>query len=265
MSLSYRPLAPLAPLALAMVTGLAAPAWADETDPPGDLTVSASAALVSDYRFRGLSRSAGDVAVQGGVAVDHVSGFYAGLWASSLSHGRGRQFSDPVHGDIQLDAYAGWRGALRDGWIADFGLLRSSFPAGHFGHADYFEPYAALSTTLGPATARIGVNYAWKQAALNFDGGGKDDNVYVHLDLDSGIPGTAFAVSGGLGYTEGALSPKFAGGETADYAGGFDWNLGVSYTIAPHLSIGARYVGVAGRGIDAYSNDTLVGSLKLAF
>jgi hypothetical protein len=48
--------------------GLAAtPALADETDPPSEFTVTGNVAGVTDYRFRGLSLSGGDFAIQGGV------------------------------------------------------------------------------------------------------------------------------------------------------------------------------------------------------
>ena len=65
--------------------GLAAtPALADETDPPSEFTVTGNVAGVTDYRFRGLSLSGGDFAVQGGITVNHSSGFYVGTWGSSL-------------------------------------------------------------------------------------------------------------------------------------------------------------------------------------
>ena len=56
-------------------TALAAtPALADETDAPADLTVTGNAAIVTDYRFRGLSLSGGDFAVQGSINLNHSSG-----------------------------------------------------------------------------------------------------------------------------------------------------------------------------------------------
>lgn len=241
------------------------PAWADETDPPSAITVHGHLDLVSDYRFRGLSRSSGDPAVQGGIEVSHVSGFYAGLAAASLDLGNVGPLTDPVHSDMQLDIYGGWTGPLAGGWNADVGLLYYAFPAGNFGKAEFFEPYASVSTTLGPLSGKLGVKYAWKQQALNFNGGRRDDNLYVHLDLGAGIPNTPVSLSARVGYTDGALSPKYATGETLDYAGGFDWALGASYAITPFLSVGGQYVGVQGRSIDGYSNDTVVGTLKLSF
>lgn len=47
-------------------------------------TISGNATIVSDYRFRGVSLSDGDFAIQGGIDISHDSGFYAGIWGSSI-------------------------------------------------------------------------------------------------------------------------------------------------------------------------------------
>jgi uncharacterized protein (TIGR02001 family) len=260
----------LAASVLAGSTLAASAALADETAPPSEITVSGNVALVSDYRFRGLSQSSGDPAVQGGITGSHASGAYAGVWASSTGFGvLDRRFATNAYtrtyGSMELDLFGGWSGPVGGGVTADVGLLYYAYPDGHFGRAEFFEPYASLSTTLGPVTGKLGVNYAWKQAALNFDGGGNDDNLYLYGELSAGIPTTPVTVSGHLGYAKGALSPKFATGQTARYDGGLDWNLGATFAITPRLSVGGQYVGVQGRSIDGYSNDTLVGTLKLSF
>lgn len=53
----------------------AAPAFAEDTAPPPPITVSGSVALVSDYRFRGVSQTDEEAAIQGGITVAHESGF----------------------------------------------------------------------------------------------------------------------------------------------------------------------------------------------
>ena len=45
------------------------------------ITVSGSVALVSDYRFRGVSQTDEEMAIQGGFTVAHESGIYAGTCA----------------------------------------------------------------------------------------------------------------------------------------------------------------------------------------
>ncbi len=256
-------------IAASLVAGtmLAAnPALADETDPPKAVTVTGNVALVSDYRFRGLSQSAGDPAIQGTVNINHSSGFYVGFWASNTEFSNLGVIPDKTYGNLELDLYGGWTGAVASGLTADVGLLYYAYPGGHFGKAEYFEPYASLSTTLGPVSAKVGAAYAWKQSALDFNGDGKkDDNIYVYGDLGAGIPSTPISLAAHLGYTKGALSPKFATGASANFDGGFDYSLGATFNLTPKLSVGASYVGVEGTSIKKYSDDTVVGTLKLTF
>ncbi|HUD29971.1 MAG TPA: TorF family putative porin, partial [Novosphingobium sp.] len=56
----------------------AAPAFAQDAEAPSEITVTGSAAVTTDYRFRGVSQSGGDFAIQGGITVSHASGFYVG-------------------------------------------------------------------------------------------------------------------------------------------------------------------------------------------
>lgn len=231
----------------------AAPAFADETDPPADWTVSGNVTGVTDYRWRGISYSGGDFAIQGSIQVAHSSGFYVGTWGSSLE----QDLAD-VFGSAEVDLYAGWSGEVSSGLTADIGATWYTYPNGSVGTANYVEPYASLSKTLGPATAKLGVNYAWKQDAL-----GGDDNFYVYSDLSTGVPGTPVSLNAHLGYTSGALSPKLLTLASTD--GGFDYSVGATANITKSLSVGVSYIGVEGNSIDGFSNDTVVGSIKLAF
>ncbi|WP_423142024.1 TorF family putative porin [Parablastomonas sp. CN1-191] len=244
----------------------AAPAFADETDPPSAITITGNVAGVTDYRFRGLSQTSGDPAIQGSININHSSGIYAGAWSSSLDFRAVGPAAVAVYGNQELDLYAGWTGPVASGLTFDGGLLYYAYPGGHVGKAEFFEPYASLTGAIGPVTAKAGVAYAWKQAALDFNADGKnDDNVYVYGELGSSIPNTPISVLGHLGWTKGALSPKFATGQTADYAGGFDYSIGASANVYKGLSLGVSYVGVDGNSIKKYSDDTVVGTIKYSF
>lgn len=235
-------------------TALAAtPAFADETDAPSDLTVTGNVALVSDYRFRGISLSAGDFAVQGTINANHASGLYAGVWASSLE-----QDALDIYGSTEVDLYAGWTGKVSSGLTADVGLLYYVYPAGSFGDGNVFEPYASVTGAIGPVSAKVGLNYAWTQDSL-----GGDDNVYVYSDWSLAIPETPVTVTAHAGYTDGALSPKRL--TLAGTGGGWDYSLSASATVYKGLSIGVSYVGVDGASIDGFSNDAVVGTLKYSF
>ncbi|MBN8486054.1 MAG: hypothetical protein J0L50_14920 [Sphingomonadales bacterium] len=232
--------------------GLAAtPAFADETDPPAEVTVTGNVALVTDYRFRGISLSAGDPAVQGAININHSSGLYAGAWASSLE-------DSAVYGSMELDLYVGWTGPVADGLTADVGLLYYVYPNGNVGDANVFEPYASLTKTMGPVSAKVGIAYAWEQDSL-----GGDDNLYLYTDWGLGVPNTPISIAAHLGYTDGALSPKLLTG--AGTGGGWDYSLGASYAVTKNLSASVTYVGVDGNSFDGFSNDAVVASLKYSF
>ena len=85
-------------LALLASTAFAAPAAATEIG--GGFNVSGNAALVTDYRFRGVSFSDEDIPIQGGIDLEHDSGFYVGTWGSSIE-------DSPVFGHTEVDIYAG--------------------------------------------------------------------------------------------------------------------------------------------------------------
>lgn len=234
---------------------VATPAFADETDPPAEFTVSGNVTGVSDYRWRGISYSAGDFALQGSIQVNHTSGFYLGTWGSSLE-----QDGADTYGSAEIDVYAGWSGNISSGLVADLGVTWYTYPNGTNPAAsgNFIEPYASLSTTLGPATAKLGVNYAPKQDAL-----GGDDNVYVFTDLGAGVPGTPVSLNAHLGYSDGALSPNRLTLTSAD--GGWDYSVGATAAVSKNLSVGVAYVGVDGASIGGFSDDTVVGTVKLAF
>lgn len=229
------------------------PAFAQEEAPESDITVSGYVQGVTDYRFRGISLSGGDFALQGSINVNHSSGLYVGTWASSLE-----QDALDVYGNLEVDVYGGWTGEIASGLTADVGLLYYVYPNGGTGDGNVFEPYASVTAGFGPATAKFGVAYAWEQDSL-----GGDDNLYLYTDLSAGIPDTPVSVSAHLGYTDGALSPKRLTGSGT--GGGFDYSVGATFNLTPALSVGATYVGVDGTSFDSFSNDAVVGTLKLAF
>lgn len=227
---------------------VATPAFAQD-EAESDITVSGNVALVSDYRFRGFSLSDGDPAIQGGIDIAHSSGFYVGTWGSSIDDlGSGL-------GEMELDIYGGWSGEVTSGLTVDVGLLYYAYPAksNGYGAADYFEPYLSLSTDLGPVNATVGVNYAWDQNSL-----GDQDNLYIHGELEAGIPNTPITLSAHLGYTDGFFTITSDGDA-------FDYSVGASVTVLGGLSLGVTYTGVEGPSINDFSDDAVVGTLSYSF
>lgn len=233
-----------------IATGLAAtPAFAQDEEPTdSSVTVSGNVTVVSDYRFRGVSLSDGDPAIQGGVTVAHDSGFYIGTWASSLGDS-----TAGVYGDMELDLFGGWSGDVSEGIALDVGLLYYAYPTNPNGvDAEFFEPYVTLTGTLGPVTAKVGANYAWDQQAL------ADDSLYLRTDLSTGIPNTPISLNAHLGYTDGAFSFD-PDGES------FDWSVGATATVLGSLTLGVSYVGVEAPSVTNLTDDAVVFSLGASF
>ena len=218
-----------------------ASALAEETDPPGAFEVSGSAALVSDYRFRGVSQTDKQMAVQAGATVTHASGIYVGTWASNLA-GWGTFGGS----NMELDIYGGYSAAIASGVTVDVGLTWYMYPGGA-DTTDFAEPYVKLSGDLGPANMLVGVAYAPKQKALANvsntpqSSGQSHDNLYIWTDLGAGIPGTPFSARAHLGYSNGnpGLGPNGTSiAPTGEY---FDWLLGLDYALGP-VTLGVSYV-----------------------
>lgn len=224
----------------------------DLTAPPSEIELSANVALVSDYRFRGVSFSDGDPAIQGGFDLTHLSGFYAGAWASSMD-------GSDAFGEMELDLYAGYSTSVGNGLTLDAGLLYYVYPTGDgSADTDYFEPYASIGFLIGPADAKAGVAYAWEQDSI-----GGQDNLYLYTDASVGIPTTPVSVSAHLGYTDGSLAPALVAGGLDDT--GFDYSLGASVVVLGGMELGLSYVGVDGPSIDGLTDDTLVASVGFSF
>src|SRR3546814_1231807 len=75
---------------LLVAAALPTAAHAQNEDSDG-ITVSGSATVVSDYRFRGFSQSNEEAAIQGGITVSHDSGLYLGTWGSSIGFANGTE------------------------------------------------------------------------------------------------------------------------------------------------------------------------------
>ena len=146
-----------------------------------------------------------------------------------------------------------------------FAMLEALQPAvvGHFDlirifDTDYLEFYTSLGTSLGPVSATLGAAYAPEQDSL-----GGDDNLYIHLDLESGIPGTPLTLFGHIGYTSGVLAPEALATGTDDT--GFDYSIGASFAINQNLSLSAAWVGTDATSIDDFTDDAIVATLSFSF
>ena len=233
----------------ALSTAFAAPAMAQ--DEGIGVEVSANAAIVSEYRFRGVDLSGGDIAIQGGVDVSLPAGFYVGTWASSIDE-------DTVgFGHTELDVYGGWAGEFGN-VSTDVGVIAYIFPNAGAGDFDYVEFYGSVGVGLGPADVTVGVAYAPEQDSL-----GGTDNFYIYSDVGVGLPGTPVSLTAHLGYTDGFLT--FTNDSEA-----LDWSLGADVAVpGTPLSVGVAYVGVEGDALidpnGTFTDDAVVFTLGASF
>jgi uncharacterized protein (TIGR02001 family) len=218
-------------LALASVT----PALADDAAPPAAITINGTATVVTDYRFRGLSQTNKNFAVQGSLTATHASGFYVSAWGSSID--------DYVAGgsDQEIDLIGGYKHTF-SGTTVDVGVLYYFYPGSQQAaqlvggpklNSDFAEPYVAVSHTFGPVTGKLTANYAPKQKALAF-AHSKDDNLYGAVDLSAAIPNTGFGLSAHLGHNFERSFLSVGRRYT-------DWGAGVSYTYKA-ITFGVSYV-----------------------
>ena len=239
-------------LSAVALAALSVPAFAQDEATPA-LTVTGNAAVVTDYRFRGISQTDKRFALQGGITVTHESGFYVSTWGSSID--------DYVANgsDQELDLIAGYSKTIGAATV-DVGVLYYYYPGSGGANTDFVEPYASVKGTFGPATAKLSAAYAPKAKALSV-GGGKEDNLYIAGDLSASIPNTPLGVSAHLGHSFGP-SYLTIGKEYTD------WNVGATYTWS-HLTFGVSYVDTnkslyspSGRNI---SKAGVVGSVTASF
>jgi uncharacterized protein (TIGR02001 family) len=138
--------------------------------------VSFNAAVTSDYRYRGLSQTRLNPAVQGGADyVNNPSGLYVGAWMSSI------KWTKDLGGDgsVELDLYGGKRGELAPGISYDVGGLYYAYPSnGLHPNANTFELYGQLG--YGPAYLKYSV------ATTNLFGT-SDSKRSGYLDLGANI------------------------------------------------------------------------------
>ena len=180
-------------LALLAALPFAASAQDEESESTGPFTFSASATLTSDYVFRGVSQSQEDWALQGELSFEHESGFYGGLWGSSVDFvADDASYLDEDGANLELDAYVGYSTELADKWVGDVQFLHYFYPGANAGvNYDYNELIGSVSYD-EMITATIG----YSNDIYNFG----DDGLYVGLSGSYGLPWWDLSLNGEVGH-----------------------------------------------------------------
>lgn len=110
--------------------------------------LSFNAGAVTDYRYRGLSQSRLEPALQGGADFTK-GGFYVGTWASTIKWIK----DSGGDGNVEVDLYGGYKGSVNKDLSFDVGVLSYQYPSNDLSvDATTHEVYGAL--TFGPVTAK---------------------------------------------------------------------------------------------------------------
>ncbi len=203
-----------------ILTSLAS-AQAQAEDGEGLLSLTGSAALVSDYRFRGISQTAGNETFQGSLELSSESGIYGGVWASGIT--------DEPENNYEIDFYAGATRQLNDGTVGDIGFLYYLYPTSDdAGNLDYLEVYGSL-TFANDLT--LGLAYSPEFY------GRTGDYVYAYLNYASNFSEwLVFGVHAGWNYFD---KNGFFPDSTDSY---FDWGVSISFN-ASGFDLKAELVG----------------------
>lgn len=183
--------------------------------------------VVSEYRYRGLSQTNGDPAVQGGADYAFKNGFYLGAWGSNISWIKDSGAKDS---SFELDLYGGYKGTV--GPVAyDVGYLRYEYPGNKLGdvagfkNANTDEGYVAGS--YGPFTLKY--SYAFSNLF-----GTPDSKGTTYTDLSATFDlGKGFMLTPHVGFQD-FKSNNGAANDKYDYT---------DYTLTLSKDFGGGYVG----------------------
>jgi uncharacterized protein (TIGR02001 family) len=220
-------------------------AHAEEPVPDNALTYNIGA--VNDYRFRGISQTRFDPAVQGGADyIYNPLGLYAGIWASNI-----KWIKDGVNavnpgtgkGSVEMDLYAGKRGDIGGGFTYDVGGLYYYYPSNNLSsiglkNANTFELYGQVG---------YGVGYFKVSQSLTNAFGNVDSKNSRYYDLT-----ISPELAGGVILTLHAGHQTIAGAQASGASNSLysyrDWKVGISKTFEQLAGITA---GIALVGTDA--------------
>ncbi len=262
-------------LAIATLAGGAmaesAPAPAPE---PEKSPITANVTITNDYRYRGISQSNFQPAIQGGFDYAHESGFYIGNWNSSISwisdsygysgsavgkNSAGKAVSAPV----EMDFYAGFKKELiGPGFATDLGVLQYYYPSNgspwtqispQAANPNSTEIYVAQNFTFGALSGFVKVSYS---VTTLFGFANSSGSYYPDLTVnyDTGFWGLTLNGHVGYQYIAGNIpngSTTWASGGNTSIPNGTsnsslysytDYKLGVTKDFGAGLSMNISYV-----------------------
>jgi uncharacterized protein (TIGR02001 family) len=198
--------------------------------------------VATDYVFRGLDQSDRRGQVYGSADVDYREG-YAGIFTSNVNLSR---LGDP-RASQEVDVYGGWRPQFR-GYDLDFGMIYYGFlDQTHGARDDFAEASARIGRSFGPVSGALSVHYSPEYRG--------------HLGEAWYSDATA-----SYAFTPSLSASALIGRQTIARAGDYTtWNLGGTWSFAPHLALDLRYWDRDAHGFGEPYGSKLVASLKANF
>jgi uncharacterized protein (TIGR02001 family) len=203
----------------------AAPAPAPAPEPASSLSYNIG--VVTEYRYRGISQSARQPALQGGIDYADKSGWYVGTWASTIKWVKDSSLPGAsAKGPVEIDVYGGYKGSFNDDLSYDVGGLEYWYAGNTLKNvtgenANTFELYGALTYKI--------VTAKYSHSLTNLFGT-PDSKGSGYLDLSAAFDlGNGYSVTPHVGWQRIAHY-----GTYMDYAltGAKDFGNGLSVTLA---------------------------------
>jgi uncharacterized protein (TIGR02001 family) len=209
----------------------------------GPHSFSWTAALTTDYAFRGVSQSQEDAAFQASFDYGHESGFYAGIWGSGVDFG-------PDTPNVEIDTYIGYSFPIGDTLEGDVQVVRYNYLGGDENAFEYNELIGKL-TWNETITGTIG----YSNDVFNTG----ETGIYYGIGASHGWE-SGTTVFGGVGYYD--LADAYTAAD-----GYVDWNLGVSQGFGP-VELSLTYVDTDADGNDLFGDiagNRVIAAAKVSF
>lgn len=214
----------------------------DQAASPFGLSFSGNAAVTTDYRFRGLSQTQNDPAVQAGFTLAHDSGVYFGLWGSNINFGSGTP-------NLELDPSLGFATTL-DSFaskpLLDVGVVYYNYPsASDLSWVEFYGKLTFASVLAEGDSILTNVNFTNDYA-------GADTNSWnVNAGYSVPFGSTGFGGVASVGYTVVDDEDKYSFGGDDNYV---DWKVGVNYAFKS-ISGATAELAAVGTNIDTDAMD----------
>ncbi|MGC2166972.1 MAG: TorF family putative porin [Gallionella sp.] len=221
-----------------MLAALAVPSLAMAADAPAPYTVSSNIGLVSNYIFRGITQNVAKPAVQGGMDLTLSNGIYAGVWGSNVGWITGSPANAKGNASLEMDTYAGYRGAIATDYSYDVGLIRYNYlgdytPPAPYVKADTAEAYGSI------AYQWISVKYSYALGDFLTVANAKGTS-YLEVNANYAVGDSGFTLLAHYGkqkYKGADADALVTGGTDPSYS---DYKLGVTKDLSGYV-VGLAY------------------------